>query len=390
MLVNKEIKTAIFLFVITCFIYFLSSPGETPYDYFTRLSEGFIHFKLYTSESPSWLNELIPVDGKYFVALPPMPAIIMTPFVYIFGEFFSETVFSITLGSINVVLVYLLIKKLNFSQHLAVFMAVFFAFGTNHYFLSSVGSSWYLAHIVALFFLLSALIETCTKKRLILVGLLLGASFWARTSVLFTIPFFHLYLYEKFWPISKEKIVDFIKLSFGVAFFILIDAFYNFLRFGNFSPLAPYNLIQNVDTNTVVNGVYMSISYIPRHIDALFFRVPKLSEQAPYFIPSLYATAIWFTSPLLIYIFKAKKSLLMISCTLAIISALLVVIQWAGVGFSQFGYRFAQDFMPFLLILVAIGLGKKPSKIAYILLILSIIINFWGTITINKFHLYTM
>jgi len=172
--------------------------------------------------------------------------------------------------------------------------------------------------------------------------------------------------------------------------FILFDSLYNYARFGDFSPFSPYRLIQNVDTNTVVNGVYMSIMYIPRHIDALIFRLPKFSETFPYMTPSLYATAIWFTSPVLIYIFIVKRSLLKWACWLAILPTFFIVIQWAGVGFSQFGYRFALDFMPFLLILLALGLGQKPSKFAYFLLTLSILVNAWGTIILNKYGIYIM
>lgn len=371
-------------------MYLLSSPGETQFNYFTRLSQSIINSKLYTNENPSWLNEFIPIDGKFYVALPPMPAVLMMPFVYIFGNNFSETLFSISLGSINVVLVYLLLRQFNFSKHVVIFVTIFFAFGTNHYFTASVGSSWYLAHIVTLSFLNLAILETVTKRRLVLIGVFLGAAFWSRTSVLFTLPFFYIYLYKRFWPINKRNFLNFVFLNLGVLFFIILDAIYNYLRFGNFSPFGPYKLIQNVDPNTVIDGVYMSIKYIPRHIDALFFRIPKLVDDFPYLIPSLYSTALWVTSPVLVYIFRAKKSLLTLSCALAAITTLAVVIQWAGVGFTQFGYRFALDFMPFLLILAALGLGNKPSKIAYLLLTLAIIVNMWGTIIINKFNIYTM
>jgi len=397
------------LFFLVLNIYLLTSPGVTYYDYFTRLSKSLINGKLYVIENPSWLNELIPVGDKYYVALPPMPAIVMMPFVYIFGPNFSETYFSIVLGSINVVLVYLLLKRLNFYDASSVFVAIFFAFGTNHWFAASVGSSWYLAHIVAVFLTLLALIESAGKKRLWLIGLLIGAGFWARTSVLFTVLFFYIYLWKDLWIFKKNPVLflkefkltnlfefnlknltNFIIFNSTIFLFILFDSLYNYARFGDFSPFSPYRLIQNVDTNTVVNGVYMSIMYIPRHIDALIFRLPKFSETFPYMTPSLYATAIWFTSPVLIYIFIVKRSLLKWACWLAILPTFFIVIQWAGVGFSQFGYRFALDFMPFLLILLALGLGQKPSKFAYFLLTLSILVNAWGTIILNKYGIYIM
>lgn len=392
-MLNKTINKylPVFLFVTTCLIYYLTSPGKSPYDYFNRLAQGFLNFRLYITESPSWLNELIPFDGKYYVALPPMPAIIMTPFVLLLGSNFSETAFSIVLAALSVVLGYFLFKKMGHSDQTSLFVATFFAFGTNLWFLSSVGSSWYLAHITALFFSLLALNEAFGKQRLLLIGFLMGAAFWARTSILFTMPFYFIFLWRKFWPIWEDKkLLNLILLNLGLIFFILIDAWYNFARFGEFNPFAPYKYIRNVDTDTVVNGVYMSINYIPKHIDALLFRLPKMVDHFPYLIPSLYATAIWFTSPLLIFMFRAKKSLLSYACLSAIIPTLFVVMMWAGVGFSQYGYRFIQDVMPFILILVASGIGQKPSRLAYALVLISILINAWGVILINKFNLYVI
>ncbi len=292
--------------------------------------------KLYITDHPSWLNELIAIGGKYYIVYPPMPAIVLLPSVFLLGQYFSQTIFSIILGAINVVLVYLLFKRLNFSNKTSFFVTIFFAFGTNHWYLASVGSAWFIAHITALFFLLLALFEVSGKKR------------------------------------------------------FLLDALYNFLRFNNFSPLSPYQLIPGIVNDPIFQQGFMNIAYIPRHIEAILLRLPQVQSTWPFLIPSLYSTALWFTSPAFIYIFKAKKSLLTVACWVAIIATLLVVSLWGGVGFAQFGYRFAQDFMPFLLILLAIGIGNKPSKIFYLLWVLSILVNAWGVIMINKLNIYAI
>ncbi|MBI2596021.1 hypothetical protein HYW46_04795 [Candidatus Daviesbacteria bacterium] len=385
----KKFVTPIILFLTTAIIYSLASPGPTYYTYFTRLAEGFTHLHLYTQEAPSWLNELIPVDGRYYIALPPMPAVMMVPGILIFGKFFSETYFSIILAGINIVLVYKLIKKINFSEETAVLIAFFFGFGTNHWFLASVGSSWYIAHIVALFFLLLALLETFGRKRLWLVGLFLGAAFWSRTTVIFTLPFFFIYLYKEFWAVKKNmlKILYFI---LPVLAFIFLDALYNYLRFNKFSPLAPYQLIPGISSDRIFGEGFMSLKFIPRHLKAIFFELPKIQSAFPYMVPSLYASALWFTSPLLLFITLIRRNILTLACWSAIIPTVFVISLWAGVGYAQFGYRFAQDFMPFLLILTAIGIGNKPSKIAYLLLTLSILVNAWGVIVVNKLNIFFM
>lgn len=319
-----------------------------------------------------------------------MPAIVLMPFVFLLGQYSSQTIFSIMLGATNTVLVYLLFKKLEFSTKSALAVTAFFAFGTNHWYLASVGSAWFIAHITALFFLLLALLELFAKQRLLLIGLLLGASFWSRTTVIFTVFFFYIYLMKRFLPLNKKHFYNFLLFNTGILLFVLLDALYNFLRFNNFSPFSPYQLIPGIASDPIFQKGFMNISYIPRHITAIFFSVPLVQSTWPFFIPSLYSAALWFTSPALVYIFKAKKSQLVIACWVAIIATLLVISLWGGVGFAQFGYRFAQDFMPFLLILLAIGIGNKPSKIFYFLLILSILVNAWGVILINKLNMYVI
>lgn len=376
------------IFAVIFLIYFYTSPGESTYDYFTRLANSLVTGKLYITEHPSYLNELVPIGDKYYVVYPPMPAIVLTPFVLFFKEISIQTRFSIVLGSINAVLVYLLIKRLNFSKKTALVTTIFFALGTNHWYLTSVGSAWFLAHITAIFFLLLALIETFGKQRLLIIGLILGASFWARTPIIFTILFFYIYFWKKFWPLSLKSLKYFFSFNFGIVMFILLDVLYNYLRFGNFSPFTPYNLIPNISEDFIFKDGFMSLNFIPRHIEALFFQLPKLSSNYPYLIPSLYSTAIWFTSPLLLFVFKAPRNILTIACWAAIIPTLFIIMQWAGVGYAQFGYRFIQDVMPFLLILLASGIGQKVNKWVYMFLILSILVNAWGTILINKFDIH--
>ncbi len=378
------------IFAITFLVYFVSSSKNTPYDYFTRLADAFLNHRLYLLENPSWLSELISINGKYYVVFPPMPALLLMPFVAIFTTGFSQTIFSIFLGSLNPVILYSLLKRIKITSITAFVTTVFFAFGTNYWFLTIVGSSWYLAHVVALFFILLAIRETFGKQRLFLIGLLLGASFWSRSTMILTFPFFILFLKNKFFPINKKSVLNFFYFGFGIGIFIFLDTLYNFLRFSTINPLSPYQLIPEAQKTEAMKRGLLSLSNIPKQIRAMFFMLPQFRDTWPYFIPSLYSLAIWFTSPAIILSLRAKKSLLMLSCWATVAITLFVLTLWAEPGFSEFGYRFAQDFMPFLLILVALGMGQKPKLIAYLLVFLSIVINFWGIIMINFLNIWTI
>ena len=57
-----------------------------------------------------------------------------------------------------------------------------------------------------------------------------------------------------------------------------------------------------------------------------------------------------------------------------------------GTGWAQFGYRFAVDFYPFLFLIIANNFqGCKLGRVHWLLLFVSIFVNLWGVLWINKF-----
>ena len=76
-------------------------------DYFVRLADAFLHGRIYLTEAPSWLNELIPKDGVWYVAYPPLPAVILVPFVALFGTDFPPQIASCIFGGVGVGLAWL-------------------------------------------------------------------------------------------------------------------------------------------------------------------------------------------------------------------------------------------------------------------------------------------
>src|ERR1051326_816883 len=51
------------------FYYFSNRQPHSPYDYTLRIAEAFLHGNAgLTGEPPSWLNELIPYQGRYYSA----------------------------------------------------------------------------------------------------------------------------------------------------------------------------------------------------------------------------------------------------------------------------------------------------------------------------------
>jgi hypothetical protein len=385
-LVGKISPNIIILFIAFGLLlaYYITSQGRTPYDYFTRLSDSFLQGKYYLTENPSWLSELIPAGvNKYYVVYPPMPAILAMPFRLIFGEKFEQQYLAHLLGVGITIATMLSAWKIKKDKKLLIWVGLLAGFGNIIWFLAASGSSWYLGQVTSAFFISFALFEAITRKRSFLVGLLFGAAFLSRINICVSIPVF-LYLLH-----GKEWFKNYIKLGLGILPFILFNFAYNYIRFGVIWDQAYFilpKILNELDKPWFIKGV-TNIAYIPNNLIAAFWSFPKIISTPPYIIPSWSSLAIWITTPAFIFAFLSPiREKLTRYLWISILLTFLVVSMHGGTGWAQFGYRFAVDFYPFLFILTIKGVAKTGLKWQHwFLLILSIIVNFWGVIWINKF-----
>jgi len=363
---------------------------QLKYDYFVRLAEAFLNFRLNVIETNEFLGELIPVDGKFYVMYPPMPALVLIPFVAIFGANVSQAFLSIIFGSINASIVFLLMRRLSKDLELQIWMTLLFAFGTVHWYLSAFGSAWYFAHVISFLFLTLAIYETFTNKRPFVIGILLGASYLTRLPTILSLPFFIIMLSDKWLAdlgegsiLRRVKVKPLVLLGSGVGIFVLLNFTYNYVRFGNPFDVA-YTMV-SVNHQPWFNKGLFSLSYIPYHLSVILFKLPGIISDPPYFVPSLSGMSIFLTTPAFIYAFLAGvRNKLALACWLGIIPVALLIFIKAGTGWTMFGYRYAMDFYPFLLILTVRGIGKEIKWHHKLLIIFGVLVNLWGVISINK------
>lgn len=383
----------IFLFIFTLLVYLISHKGEgAEWNHYVYLADAFLHGQLYV---PNNLDELAFWGNHYFVVYPPMPAIILMPFVAIFGTNFYQPILSILLGAINVALSYLVLLKLFKNKRLALWISILYAFGTIQWYHAEVGSSWYIAHMVALLFLWLSLIEIFTKKRLFLIGLFIGGAYLARLPTILAVVFVSLFLREKFIfkkDTLKINFKNIILLSLGLLPALIFNGLYNFLRFGRVDDYA-YTLYLNSQSLAIKQSVFphgfFSIYYIPDRIKDIFLSFPVFTSNPPFVVPSLYSMALYIVTPAFFLIpFASFKKKLVYSSLIAVLIMSIPSLIKGGNGFTQFGFRYALDFMPFLLILTASGLQNQFSRWAKMLIILSILINLWGVVMISHLGIW--
>lgn len=399
---NSAALWVLIFFLISLAVYFLTQPPvENPFNYFIYLADAFAHGRLHVLDTPFYFEELVYKDGLSYTIYPPMPALILVPFVALFGLSFSQVFASIVLGSINVSIVFLIMRRLTSNFEKQLWMTVLFGFGTIYWYTVTIGSVWYIAHIVSLFFLLLAIYETMGKKRVFLIGLLLGASYWSRIPTVLTLPFFIVMLSGLWLPAASEKPIlkrfragPLLFLILGLSVFICLNFLYNYLRFG--SPLdVAYSMHTISEAKASVSPWFdqglLSLSYIRHHLYTFLLHPPALIDSWPYIVPSKVGLSVFITTPAFIFAFAAGiRSRLPLACWLAIIPAALLIFTKSGTGWTQFGYRYALDFYPFLLLLTFKGMPDTLRWYHKLLIVIGVLVNIWGVLFLNKLELYRL
>ena len=387
-----SVVTPTLIFLVTFIVYYFSTEGRpTHFNNFVRLADAFIHGRLHLTQNIPWL-ELAIVDGKYYIVPPPMPAILILPFVAVFGLNTNQTLASLFLGSLNATLVFLIVRSLTQNRSVQLWSTAMFVFGTIHWWIATSGAVWMFSHVTALTFLLLAIYSVLKNKSPFLTGIFLGASYWSRLPTILSFPFFIAMYYDRWIPRSREgswtkifKIRPILYLCLGAGIFVFLNFLYNYLRFGTVTDISYYLIPGILEEPWYQKGIF-DITYIPRHLREIFFGLPKIKSEFPYIHPSISGLAIWITTPAFIYAFFADtRNRLAIGCWLSIILIALVEFTHGTWGFAQFGYRFAADFYPFLLLLTVKGIGDEVKWHHKLLISIGIIVNLWGILWVHKF-----
>src|SRR5260221_1225990 len=181
-------KLILLLPLLAFIVYFLTTNGVTPFNHFTLLANAFLKGKLYISAIAPWL-EKIPIDkNNFYVANPPGPAILAIPFVLIFGKDFPQNYIAYMVGAGITFSSMLLAKKIHNDKKTILWVGILAGFGTITWFMSSVGSTWYLGQLVADLFLTFALVESFSIKRVWIIGILLGFAYLSRIHTILSLP----------------------------------------------------------------------------------------------------------------------------------------------------------------------------------------------------------
>ncbi|MCL2819629.1 MAG: hypothetical protein FWD38_02195 [Oscillospiraceae bacterium] len=416
MTLNNQIKSkygpyAIILsaaFVVYGLIYLFSDgfflTSFNVYNSFSRQAAAWLSGSLSLPENVPWL-ELAVFDGNYYVPFPPVPSIIMLPFVLLFGINTPDNAIAVFISLCSLIYAYKLGQIILGNKWYAVFLSLFLVLGTNYLHISLWGAVWYIAQNMAFLFMLMAFYYTSTEnpKHSYIALFALCASMGSRTFNIIYLPVV-LYLINKR---ENTTFGNFIvrTLVYSIPAFIMgaFILWLNYARFGSVFEFG-YNYLPEFVNDP--HGMFYS-GRILLNLGRMFFSF-NLTE-----FPMFFGFAFWVASPIVIsffvyfifYIYKiiAKKSASLsvneqghdykyvVFCILILtIVHIFIFSLYRTLGGHQFGSRYTIDTLPaFYLGLVYMIRMQSPGKFMYlniIPLLFGLILNFLGTIRYFSYY----
>ncbi len=364
-------------------VYALTRRADNPYNQYVLLTDAFRHKRLFLIDPPPYL-EIARFGTKSFVIDPPAPTLFLFPFVAIFGTGADHVLVSCGTGALAVGFFWVAARELFVRRDVAIALTVLLAFGTDFWWVSSDGGFWSYAHVAAVFFLMAGLAEAAGQKRPWLVGLCLALGGLSRLPVFLLAPLYAYLVLDGDLRIRRENVRKLLAFGSTVALGVAFYIGYNWARYGTPRDLGYYHP-QYVNEPWFAKGRF-DITYIPRHIRAIFYEWPHFSSHFPFVRPNAIGMALILTTPFFLFAFRARiRDKRNVAALAALVLVSIPLVTHGATGWSQFGYRYALDMIVPLLILTGSGLRERVPKIAVALLCYCVVVNLWGVLAFNKF-----
>ena len=427
---------AVGLFVLGLVVYVGSNPGRTDfYDHFVWQAQAFLQGRA-AIDYPitvgpfqnGYFQDVLPLDGTgtALIPFPPLPAIVLLPFVAVFGLGTNASAVAAVLGAVNVVLCWTMLLSVTPRRSAALLATLFYAFGTVAWYAAMLGTTWFLAHVVSSTFLFIAItvavradahvtarqgllaagasLERSSRglARQFAAGLAFGLAALARLTAILAAPFFVFVGGGGSW-LHRAVLA-----GAGALIPVLGLVAYNVIVTGEvFHPA--YEYLYQVEYRPrpeLVNPDWgiEDLRYIPQNLGIMLASLPLspllddpacsttsislgpellFDRECPLLQPDPVGMSLLLTSPGYLLAIPALvwgwRRRIVAGAGLAVLAVAIIDLMHFSQGWVQFGYRFSNDFAPFATVLVALGIariGVRPLSLG--LVAASIIVNAWG------------
>ncbi|MEP7336794.1 MAG: hypothetical protein ABI977_03550, partial [Acidobacteriota bacterium] len=308
---RSKYLAAIFVTLVFFAYYFANPQAGSFYDYTFRIAEALLHGKAGLDEQPpSWLNEMIPLNGKYYSAFPLGSVITMLPLAVLerlgIVQSFPGVLLAALLAAFITLLLFLISARYDISIYRQIILTLLPVLGTWMWANLAFAGAWHIAIGLAVAGQLAALYFILVRPNPFLAGLSFAIAFGNRTEVILLAPVFFFLLYRAY-PLKPESGMSFIKavdrfiavpIALGVATLV-----YNYLRFNSPFDFGYARIPGVLEEPWYQHGIF-SIHSIPGNAYAMLVEPWKRVTQFPYLVPAGFGGSILLSCPFLIFLFR--------------------------------------------------------------------------------------
>lgn len=432
---SRRLILALLVYVATTTVFAVFAGPQrltehTAFNHYALLADAWLHGRQDLANGPppyTMNNDFASFHGKTYVSFPPLPAMLMLPFVKIAGsaENFCDGQFAVELAGVAPAVLFLVLEKLRRTKRSArtepenLALTLLFAFGTVYFFTAVEGTVWFIAMVVAAAVAALYMLWALDAERPILAGAMLGCAYLSRPEVLLMAPLFAFEAVRASTPSGLPppssspggmaralSTVDARALLRRCAAFstpilvaFAIAAWMNWTRYERATPIWFDHEFLTVGWHTrIVKWGLFAYHYLGKNLGIALSSLPwlpprggSLPRGAPFQINE-HGLALWFTTPLYLWVLwpkhfegadAADRKWLYAVVALCAAAPAVVDLLYQNSGWRQFGYRFSNDYSVPLFVLIA--LGARPMRGLFAAAAAwSIVWNTFGAATFDK------
>ncbi|MCC6214476.1 MAG: hypothetical protein IT376_06380 [Polyangiaceae bacterium] len=407
----RRVALALGVYAVATAVYFACAARptltqHTQWNHFSLLASSWLSGRLDLGGPPpayAGNNDFALYDGKHFVVFPPFPAVLLLPVVKLAGSptAVQDGQFFLWLAGVGPAALFLALEKLRIRGHSTrstptnLALAGAFAFGTVYFFTAEQGTVWYAAHVVGVALAALHVLFALDAERPWLAGLTLGLGALTRAPLVFLAP---LFLFEvvrtSVWPGAgpwparvawRRLLARSAAFAAPIVLLLAAAAWHNQARFG--SPLEDgYRYLTVAWQGRMQRWGLFHYRYLGRNLAVVLTGLPFWNgrDASPPLQVNAHGLALWVTTPAYLWLLwpRVKRGPYpgLVAAALAVA---LPTLLYQNTGWTQFGYRFSNDYAPLLFALLAVG-GRPFRAGFWALAGLAVLVNAWGANTFNR------
>ncbi|MBN1207433.1 MAG: glycosyl transferase family 39 [Myxococcaceae bacterium] len=350
---------------------------------------------LYGLQAQAWLEGRLDVagpaedlslyDGRYYVAFPPFPSVVLLPVVALTGPKHAPyRAVALVLAVLAAWVAWRVLGRLDIPASDRRWLVAALLGGTALW--SCVVQSeavWFLAHVVSVSCSLLALEEALGRARGGWAGLWAGLAFLSRQMCIYLVPFIAVAVWLRHAEAGRRRQV----LQAGTALMVaggctLAYLWLNAARFGSpfdtgyaGMPLGDF-LAERVARYGLFHPAYVPFNFFHMFLEGPHFVFGGPRQLAPQYMGDM-GTSLTLASPFIFVALAARgQRPWLVAAWSAVLLALVHMLHYYNNGWVQLNaQRFSLDFLPLLWVLVALGTRRVEPRLWKVLVAWAVGLN---------------